>query len=47
MGKRLGAVVVRIGLLQGMGGWTTQNVALAIQDLLICFEMMLIAFAHR
>jgi len=30
-----------------VGSWTTQNVATAIQDVLICIEMMIIAFIHR
>ena len=41
------AGIVRLGWLPHIGDWTTQNVALAIQDVLICFEMTLVAFAHR
>lgn len=41
------AALVRLGLLPHFGEWTTQNVAMAIQEVLICIEMMLVAFAHR
>ncbi len=41
------AGLVRLGLLPHFGDWTTQNVAMAIQEVLICIEMMLVAFAHR
>ena len=41
------AGLVRLGMLPHMGDWTTQNVAMAIQEVLICVEMMLVAFAHR
>lgn len=41
------AGLVRLDLVHEHGTWTTHNVALAIQDVLICFEMMVIAFFHR
>lgn len=41
------AGLVRLNLIHEAGSWTTQNVALAIQDVLICFEMMVISFFHR
>ena len=41
------AALVRLGLLPHFGEWTTQNVAMAIQEVLICIEMVLVAFAHR
>jgi hypothetical protein len=41
------AGLVRLNLVHEHGSWTTHNVALAIQDVLICFEMMVIAFFHR
>lgn len=41
------AGLVRLGMLPHMGDWSTHNVAMAIQEVLICIEMMLVAFAHR
>ncbi|EWM23927.1 transmembrane protein [Nannochloropsis gaditana] len=41
------AALVRLGLLPHFGEWTTQNVAMAVQEVLICVEMMLVAFAHQ
>lgn len=39
-------LLLSLGWISPIGTWTTDNVALSIQDTLICVEMLLIAIAH-
>eukprot|EP00640_Fibrocapsa_japonica_P003941 CAMPEP_0113936620 /NCGR_PEP_ID=MMETSP1339-20121228/3489_1 /TAXON_ID=94617 /ORGANISM="Fibrocapsa japonica" /LENGTH=354 /DNA_ID=CAMNT_0000939151 /DNA_START=181 /DNA_END=1245 /DNA_ORIENTATION=- /assembly_acc=CAM_ASM_000762 len=40
------AGLVKLGIITDLGAWTSENIAVGLQDLLICVEMMLIAFFH-
>jgi len=40
------SVMAKFGLIHSLGEFTTQNVALAVQDLLICVEMLAISIVH-
>ena len=39
--------LVKLNVIHEIGNWTSANVALAIQDMLICFEMMFISIFHH
>ena len=41
------AGLVKVQIIHDAGAWSVENVSTGIQNLLICFEMLLAALAHR
>ena len=41
------AVLAKFNVIQEVGSWTIENVKTGIQDILVCFEMLLVSFYHR
>mmetsp|Transcript_8917 Transcript_8917/g.11821 ORF Transcript_8917/g.11821 Transcript_8917/m.11821 type:complete len:362 (-) Transcript_8917:253-1338(-) len=40
------ALLAKFGMVHELGSWTTENVSVALQDMLLCIEMLLISIAH-
>ncbi|KNE62911.1 hypothetical protein AMAG_08089 [Allomyces macrogynus ATCC 38327] len=40
------SILVYLGIIQESGGYSTDNISQALQDFLVCFEMLVASYAH-